>query len=65
MAKKWIKSAIKRPGALKAKAKSAGKSVKEYVSDVSNKPDKYSDRTKKQVMLSKTLKKIVRKRNKM
>ena len=30
MAKDWIKGAIKKPGALTAAAKSAGKSISEY-----------------------------------
>lgn len=30
--KKWIQGAVKRPGALTAKAKAAGKSISEYCS---------------------------------
>jgi len=54
--KKWIKKAIKRPGALTAKAKKAGKTVSQYCA----KPHK--GRTAKQCNLAKTLKKMPRKK---
>lgn len=52
MAKKnWIKGAIKRPGALTKKAKSAGKSIGAYC-----KSGNLSTQTKRQCNLAKTLK---------
>lgn len=33
MAKKWIKGAIKHPGAFSAKAKAAGKSTREFAAE--------------------------------
>jgi hypothetical protein len=53
--KKWIKDAIKKPGALTAKAKAAGKTVSEYIA---NPPANASTRTKKQIALAKTLRKM-------
>lgn len=52
MAKKWIQGAIKRPGALRAKAKAAGMSVSEYCSQ------KHTGRTARQCALAKTLSKM-------
>ena len=52
MAKKWIKGAIKHPGALTAKAKKAGMSVSAYIA---NPPKGITSRTKKQIQLAKTL----------
>ena len=49
--KKWIQKAIKRPGALTKKAKSANKSISQYC-----KGKKLSTRTKRQCNLAKTLK---------
>jgi hypothetical protein len=53
--KKWIKKAIKRPGALTKKAKAAGKTVAQYIA---NPPKNISKRTKKQIALAKTLRKM-------
>ena len=53
--KKWIKGAIKRPGALTAKAKKEGKTVSQYCKK------KRSGRTAKQCNLAKTLKKVRKK----
>jgi hypothetical protein len=50
--KKWIKKAIKRPGALTAKAKKEGKTVGQYCAT------KRTGRTAKQCNLAKTLKKM-------
>jgi len=62
MAKKnWIKEAIKKPGAFKAKAKKAGKSTAEYATQVLKKGSKASARTKKQASLAKTLAKMRKK----
>jgi len=58
MAKKWIKGAIKHPGAFKAKAKRAGKSVREYISIVLKKGSHASTQTKRQAALAKTLGKM-------
>lgn len=62
--KKWIKGAIKRPGAFTAKAKKAGKSVAGMAAAVSKNPEKYSPLTRKQAALAKTLRKISNKRKK-
>lgn len=51
MAKKWIQGAIKHPGALTAKAKSAGKSITEYCAGGG-----HDTHTKRQCALAKTLK---------
>ena len=56
MAEKWIKGAIKRPGAFTAKAKAAGMSVSEYANKVSKPGSTASTRTKRQAALAKTLK---------
>ena len=49
--KKWIQSAIKRPGALTKKAKEAGKSISGYCQSKD-----LSTRSKRQCNLAKTLK---------
>jgi len=54
MSKNWIKSAIKRPGALKKKARSAGKSVKGFMKSYKGK----NTRTLRQINLAKTLNRI-------
>ena len=53
--KKWIKGAIKHPGAFTKKAKSAGMSVKEFAAKVTKKGSKASTQTKRQANLAKTL----------
>ena len=58
-AKKWIQGAIKRPGALTAKAKRAGKSVSEYCASLGENAD---TRTKRQCALFHTLRRMSRKR---
>ena len=57
--KKWIQKAIKRPGALTAKAKAAGKTVSQYIA---NPPKNISSTTKRQIALAKTLRKMRRKK---
>jgi hypothetical protein len=59
MAKKkyWIADAIKRPGALTAKAKKAGMSVSAFSNKVTKKGSKASSRTKRQANLAKTFRK--------
>jgi len=59
---KWIQRAIKRPGAFRAKAKRAGKSVSAYANQVLAEGSRASTRTKKQAALAKTLKKMRRKK---
>ena len=66
---KQVQKAIKRPGALTAKAKKAGELTKkgdikdEWIDKVAaNKSGKYSKRTEKQGELAKTLKKMRRKK---
>ena len=66
--KKWIKKAIKRPGAFKAKAKRAGMSTsataykryKEllFTNKELKKGSRYSTRTKRQASLARTLGKM-------
>ena len=58
--KKWIQGAIKRPGALRKKAKAAGKSVSAYCASTKGK----STRTKRQCNLAKTLKNVRPKKKK-
>jgi hypothetical protein len=60
--KKWIKGAIKRPGAFTAKAKKAGKSVPGMIAAVTKNPSRYSSLTVKQASLAKTLRKINKKK---
>lgn len=57
--KNWIQDAIKRPGALTKKAKASGKTVSQFIANPGPNP---STRTKKQIALAKTLRKIRRKR---
>jgi hypothetical protein len=61
---KWIKKAIKRPGAFKKKAKKAGMSTSAYSTKVLKKGSKASPRTKKQATLAKTLGKMRKKKRK-
>lgn len=56
--KNWIQSAIKRPGAFTAKAKSEGVSVPKLISRVKKNPSKYSTRTVRQANLANTLRKF-------
>ena len=62
--KKWIKKAIKRPGAFKKKAKKTGMSTKAYATKVLKKGSKASTRTKRQAALAKTLGKMRKKKRK-
>ena len=62
--KKWIKGAIKRPGAFKAKAKGAGMSTSAFATKVLKKGSKYSTRTKRQASLARTLGKMRKKKKK-
>ena len=58
MSKNWVKSAIKRPGAFTAKAKSRGLTVAQFAAKVRANPDRYDARTRKQASLARTLRKI-------
>jgi hypothetical protein len=58
MAKDWIKGAISKPGAFKAKAKAAGKSTAGYAASVLKEGSKASTKTKRQAALAQTLSKI-------
>lgn len=62
--KKWIKGAIRRPGAFKAKAKRAGMSTSAFANKVLKKGSRYSTRTKRQASLAKTLGKMRKKKKK-
>lgn len=55
MAEHWIQGAIKRPGALTAKAHAAGKSLSDYIA---HPPKNASTRTKRQIALAKTFRKM-------
>lgn len=57
--KKWIKQAIKRPGAFTAKAKKGGMNVQAYARHIRAKDGKrFGRRTLRQAILAQTLKKI-------
>jgi len=58
MAEAWIKDAIKRPGAFKAKAQAAGKGTQSYARQVLKEGSKASTRTKRQAALAQTLSKL-------
>lgn len=58
MAKNFIKSAIKHPGAFKAKAAKAGMSTSAYASKVTKVGSHASSTTKRQANLAKTLSKL-------
>ncbi len=51
--KNWIKDAIKKPGALTAQAKKAGKTLSAFMKSPGKNP---SPTTKKRIALAKTLK---------
>jgi hypothetical protein len=53
MARKWMASAVKRPGAFRAKAQRAGMSTAAYANKVRNDPHA-STRTKRQAALART-----------
>ena len=53
--KKWIKKAIKNPGAFSKKAKDAGMSTNKYAAKVTRPNSKASATTKRQANLAKTL----------
>jgi len=53
--KKFIKDAIKRPGAFIAKAEKKGITTAQLQENVLSEPDKYDERTVKQARLRKTL----------
>jgi hypothetical protein len=58
MADQWIQSAIKRPGAFRAKARAAGMSTLAYARKVVGNPSRYDDRTVRQARLALTLSKL-------
>ena len=63
--KKFIKKAIKNPGAFTAKAKKKGITTAQLQANVEKNPDKYDEKTKKQARLRETLVRINRdKKNK-
>ena len=63
--KKFIKKAIKNPGAFTAKAKKKGITTAQLQANVEKDPDKYDEKTKKQARLRETLVRINRdKKNK-
>lgn len=62
MADKWIKGAIKRPGAFRAKADKAGESTQEYAREVLSNP-RASTRTKRQAALAQNLSRMGKRRS--
>lgn len=60
--KKWIKGAIKHPGAFRRKAKKAKMSTAKYASKVLKKGSKASATTKRQARLARTLSKMRRRK---
>ncbi len=60
--RKWIKKAIKKPGAFSAKAKRAGMSTAAYATKVLKEGSRASARTKRQASLARTLGKMRKKR---
>lgn len=62
--RKWIKGAIKRPGAFSAKAKRAGMTTAAYARKVLKKGSRASTRTKRQAALAQTLGKMRKKKRK-
>jgi tripartite-type tricarboxylate transporter receptor subunit TctC len=63
--KKWIKKAVKNPGAFTAKAKRKGITSAQLQANVEKNPDKYDEKTQKQARLRETLVRINRdKKNK-
>ena len=59
---KWIKDAIKTPGAFTKKAKSHGMSTKEFANKVLSNKEDYPAKTEKQANLAKTLGKLGKKK---
>jgi hypothetical protein len=59
--KRWIQSAIKRPGAFRAKAKRAGMSTAAFARRVLANKERYDKRTVRQAALAVTLMKMRRK----
>jgi len=60
--RKWIKRAIRRPGAFTRKARAAGVSVAAFARRVRANPRRYSTRTHRQANLAVTLRRIGRRR---
>jgi len=60
--RRWIKGAIKRPGAFSAKARRAGMSTSAYARKVTAPGSRASARTKRQANLALTLAKLRRRR---
>ena len=57
-AKNWMKDAVKRPGAFRAKAEKAGMSTSAFASKVLSNKDSYDPRTVKQASLARTFSKF-------
>lgn len=58
----WIKGAVKRPGAFRAKAKRAGMSTAAYARKVLKKGSHASARTKRQARLAQTFSRMRKRR---
>lgn len=58
---RWIRGAIKRPGAFTAKARARGLTVAEFAAKVRANPGRYSLLTRRQANLAHTLRGIARK----
>ena len=64
MADKWIKDAIKRPGAFTKKAEERGMTATQFASKVTANPDEYDTRTVRQANWAKTLSKLRKRKQK-
>jgi hypothetical protein len=60
--KKWIQKAIRKPGAFRKQAKRAGKSTKQFATDVLRKPSRYPTTTVRRARLALTLIKLSKRR---
>lgn len=61
---KWIKKAIKKPGAFRAQAKRAGKSTAAFARSVLKKGSRASATTKRRARLAQTLARLRKRRSK-
>ena len=58
MAKKWIRKAVKRPGAFTRKAESRGLTVARFAARVRANPARYDATTRRQANLARTLRRM-------
>ena len=58
MAKKWIRKAVKRPGAFTRKAEARGLTVAQFAAKVRSNPTRYDATTRRQANLARTLRRM-------